>query len=294
MSALLYPIFGNWMWGGGWLASLGQNLGLGHGAVDFAGSSVVHMTGGMTALAGALAIGPRIGKFRRDGTIGVMPGHNLPMAMLGTLILAFGWFGFNAGLTFAATDARVAEIAVNTMLSSAAGAIVSLLFVWRRHRKPDVAMAANGMLGGLVAVTAGCAFVAPAAAVLIGVIAGALVVFAVGILERRFRVDDPVGAVAVHAVCGAWGMIALGIFADGSYGEGWNGMPGPVRGLLVGDGGQLGAQIVAVVVNAIFVFSAATAFFRLSDRLIGNRVGAEAESVGLDTLEMGSDAYPNG
>jgi len=294
MSMLLYPLYGNWVWGGGFLGSLGVNLGLGHGVVDFAGASVVHMTGGVTALAGAIVLGPRHGKFRRDGTIGVMPGHNLPLALLGCLVLAFGWFGFNAGSTLAASDPRIAEIAVNSVLSSAAGAMTSLLFVWQRHRRPDVAMASNGLLGGLVAITGACAFVTPAAAVLIGVVAGLLVVVSVSALERRFRLDDPVGAISVHAVCGTWGALAVGIFADGSYGEHWNGVSGPVRGLLFGDASQLVAQVVAVVVNATFVFSAAYGFFRLTDRLIGNRVSAEAESVGLDTLEMGSDAYPNG
>jgi len=293
MSTLLYPLYGNWVWGGGWLATLGVEFGIGHGVVDFAGSSVVHMTGGITALAGAIALGPRTGKFRRDGTIGVMPGHNLPMALLGTLILAFGWFGFNAGSTLAATDARVAEIAVNTLLSSASAAITSLFFVWRRHRRPDVAMASNGLLGGLVSITAGCAFVTPAAAVLIGVIAGAIVVLTVHQLDTRLRIDDPVGAIAVHAACGTWGMLAVGIFADGSYGEGWNGVQGPVSGLLGGDPSQLLAQVIAVVVNAVVVFGIATLFFRATDRIIGNRVPLEVESVGLDTLEMGSDAYPN-
>jgi Amt family ammonium transporter len=293
MSMVLYPIFGNWVWGGGFLGALGANLGLGHGVVDFAGSSVVHMTGGVTALAGAIVLGPRSGKFRRDGTIGVLPGHNLPMALLGSLVLAFGWFGFNAGSTLAASDPRIAEIAVNTLLSSAAGAIIALLFVWQRHRRPDIAMACNGLLGGLVAITAGCAFVTPAAAVLVGVVAGVLVVLSVSILERRFRVDDPVGAIPVHAVCGTWGALAVGIFADGSYGERWNGVDGPVRGLLFGDPGQFAAQLIGVVVNIAFVFGTSYGFFRLTDRLIGNRVSAEAESVGLDTLEMGSDAYPN-
>jgi Amt family ammonium transporter len=291
---LLYPLYGNWVWGGGFLASLGKSVGLGHGVVDFAGSSVVHMTGGITALAGAKVLGPRIGKFRRDGTIGVMPGHNLPMAMLGTLILAFGWFGFNTGSTLAATDSRIAEIAVNTMLSSSAAAIASLFYVWQRHRKPDVLMASNGMLGGLVAITAGCAFVTPAAAVLIGVVAGLLVATSVVVLERRFRIDDPVGAIAVHAVCGTWGTLAVGIFADGSYGDGWNGVDGPVRGLLFGDATQLLAQLIGVTVNIVVVFGASYAFFRFTDRIIGNRVPAEVESVGLDPLEMGSDAYSSG
>jgi Amt family ammonium transporter len=294
ISMFLYPLYGNWVWGGGFLAALGKNLGLGHGAVDFAGSSVVHMTGGVTGLAGTMVLGPRIGKFRRDGTIGVMPGHNLPLAVLGTLVLAFGWFGFNAGSSLAATDPRVAEIAANTMLASAAAAISSLIYVWQRHRKPDVLMACNGMLGGLVSITAGCAFVTPAAAVLIGLGAGLLVAISVALLDRRWRIDDPVGAIAVHGVCGTWGTLAVGIFADGSYGDGWNGVAGPVRGLLFGDPAQLIAQLIAVAVNVAFVFAAAYAFFRFTDRIIGNRVPAEVESVGLDAMEIGSDAYSSG
>ncbi|HVN63250.1 MAG TPA: ammonium transporter, partial [Candidatus Binataceae bacterium] len=292
MSMFLYPLYGNWVWGGGWLSQLGVNFGLGHGHVDFAGSTVVHMTGGVTALAGAIILGPRIGKFRRDGAIGAIPGHNLPMAVIGTLILAFGWFGFNAGSTLAATDARIGLIAANTMLASAAGALSAMLYLWHRFNKPDIAMACNGLLGGLVSITASCAFVTPDAAVLIGAIAGLLVVWAVMELERRFQIDDPVGAVAVHGVCGIWGAIALGIFADGSYGDGWNGVTGPVRGLLYGDSGQLVAQLIGVTTNLIVVFGLAMVFFLIVERTIGNRVLAEVEWSGLDALEMGSDAYP--
>ena len=293
MSMFLYPLYGNWVWGGGWLSQLGANLGLGHGHVDFAGSSVVHMTGGVTALAGSLVLGPRIGKFRRDGMIGLLPGHNLPMAMVGTLILAFGWFGFNAGSTLAASDSRIGLIAANTMLASAAGALAALLYLWERFKKPDVAMACNGLLGGLVAITAPCAFVSPVTAVLIGLIAGLIVVGAVITLERRFQVDDPVGAIAVHGACGMWGALSVGIFADGSYGDGWNQVGGPVRGLLYGDPGQFFAQLIGITVNLIVVFSLAMLFFVIVERLIGNRVPAEVEWTGLDALEMGSDAYPN-
>jgi Amt family ammonium transporter len=292
MSMLLYPVFGNWVWGGGWLSTLGSNLGLGHGHVDFAGSSVVHMTGGVAALAGTIVLGPRLGKFRADGTIGALSGHNLPMAVVGTLILAFGWFGFNAGSTLSATNPRIAMIAVNTMLASSAGAISALLYVLVSLNKPDIGMACNGLLGGLVAITASCAFVTPAAAVTIGLIAGILVVFGVALLERKLHIDDPVGAIAVHGICGAWGALALGVFADGSYGAGWNGVPGPVRGLLFGDASQLLAQLIGVTSNLIFVFAAAYGFFWLVGRTLGNRVSAEVELTGLDSLEMGSDAYP--
>ncbi len=293
MSAILYPLYGNWVWGAGWLSSLGL-LGLGHGHVDFAGSTVVHMTGGVTALAGALVLGPRVGKFRRDGTILGLPGHNLPFAVAGTLILAFGWFGFNAGSTLSASDPRIAGIAVNTMLASAGGGLAALLYIWGTAHKPDIAMACNGLLGGLVAITAPCAFVAPAAAVLIGVVAGLLTAVGVIGLERRLRIDDPVGAIAVHGISGAWGALSLGLFADGAYGVGWNGVAGPVRGLLFGDAGQLGAQCIGVLANVAFVFPVAWGFFKLVDRAIGMRVPAEVEWSGLDSLEMGSDAYPRG
>ncbi len=291
MSMVLFPLYANWVWGGGWLSTLGTSFGLGHGHVDFAGSSVVHMTGGVTALAGVLVLGPRLGKFRKDGTVGMIMGHDLPMTVMGTIVLAFGWFGFNAGCTLAASDARIAVIAVNTAIASATGALTGLFYVWQKHRRPDVAMACNGMLGGLVAITASCAFVTPAAAGLVGVVAGLLVSVAVGGLER-LRIDDPVGAIAVHGVCGAWGALALGLFADGSYGEGWNGVPGPVRGLLFGDPSQLAAQAIGVVANAVVVFGLAYGFFRALERLLGNRVDPEIESTGLDDLEMGADAYP--
>jgi ammonium transporter, Amt family len=293
MSMFLYPLYGNWVWGGGWLSQLGVNFGLGHGHVDFAGSSVVNMTGGLTALAGAMVLGPRIGKFRRDGTMGLLAGHNLPLAMTGTLILGFGWFGLNAGSTLAASDPRIGLIAVNTMLASAAGSLTAILYLQQQHHRPDVAMACHGLLGGLVAITASCAFVSPAAAVVIGIVAGFLVVASVLALERRFRIDDPAGAIPVHAACGIWGALALGIFADGTYGDGWNGVAGPVRGLLSGDVGQFIAQVIGVSVNAIVVFGLAMTFFVILERTIGNRVAAEVEWSGLDALEMGSEAYPN-
>jgi ammonium transporter, Amt family len=292
MSMFLYPLYGNWVWGGGWLAQLGVNFGLGHGHVDFAGSSVVHMTGGVTALAGTLVLGPRIGKFRRGRVIGAMPGHNLPMAVAGTLILAFGWFGFNCGSTFAASDSRIALIAVNTMLSSAAGALAALLAMWLRYKRPDIGITCNGLLGGLVAITASCAFVSPWAAILIGLVAGLITDWSVIMLERHLHVDDPVGAIAVHGVCGLWGALALGLFADGSYGMGWNGVAGPVRGLLFGDPSQFVAQLIGVLTNLVVVFVLALAFFVVIERTIGNRVAAEVEWSGLDMLEMGSEAYP--
>jgi Amt family ammonium transporter len=292
VSMILYPLYANWVWGGGWLATMGENFGLGHGCVDFAGSSVVHMTGGVMGLAGVLVVGPRLGKFRKDGTVGLMAGHNLPLAVMGTFVLAFGWFGFNAGSTLSGTDTQIAAIAVNTVIASSAGALTSLFYEWQRHRRPDIAMTCNGLLGGLVSITASCAFVAPSAAALIGVVAGLLVPWLVITLERRAKIDDPVGAIAVHGACGAWGMLALGLFADGSYGDGWNGVSGPVRGLLFGDAGQLAAQLMGIGTNVTIVFGLAYGFFRAAERLIGNRVSSEIEWNGLDGLEMGSEAYP--
>jgi Amt family ammonium transporter len=292
-STLLYPLYGNWVWGGGWLSQMGTTFGLGHGHVDFAGSSVVHMTGGITALAGTLVLGPRLGRFRRDGTAGALPGHNLPMTVIGTAILAFGWFGFNAGSTLTGDDPRIALIAVNTMLASASGALTALFYIWHHQRRPDIGMACNGLLAGLVAITAGCAFVSPAAAVLIGFVAGLLVVRVVAWLERPLRIDDPVGAIAVHGASGAWGALAVGLFADGTYGVGWNGVAGPVRGLLFGDPGQFVAQLVGVVTNAVVVFGLAYGFFALIERAMGNRVSAEVERDGLDVQDMGSEAYPD-
>jgi len=291
MSMMLYPLYANWVWGGGWLSAMGR-FGLGHGCVDFAGSSVVHMTGGVSALAGVLVLGPRLGKFRKDGTIGLVAGHNMPLAVMGTFVLAFGWFGFNAGSTLAASDPRIAAIAVNTVISSAAAAVTALFYEWQRHRRPDIAMTCNGLLGGLVAITAPCAFVAPSSAALIGVVAGLLVPWLVSTLESKGKIDDPVGAISVHGACGAWGMLALGLLADGSYGDGWNGVAGPVRGLFFGDPAQLAAQGLGVGTNLVVVFTLSYSFFRGVERLIGNRVSAETESEGLDVLEMGSEAYP--
>ncbi|MBI4744340.1 MAG: ammonium transporter [Actinobacteria bacterium] len=244
VSAFLYPIFGNWVWGGGWLAKLGVNLGLGNGYIDWAGSSVIHAVGGITALAGAIVLGPRIGKFNKDGTPNALPGHHIPMAILGTIILAFGWFGFNAGSTLAGTDLRIAVIAVNTMLAAAAGAISAMLFVWKKFGKPDPSMAANGMLGGLVGITAPAAFVNAPSAVIIGLIAGVLCVQSVLFVERVLKVDDPVGAVSVHGACGIWGVVSLGIFADGTYGAGYNGVQTTVKGLLYGGSSQFIAQLI--------------------------------------------------
>lgn len=302
ISMVLYPVFGNWMWGGGWLAQLGVKLGLGHGAVDFAGSSVVHMIGGMAALAGAIVLGPRIGKFKKDGTPVAIPGHDLPMAVLGTIILFFGWFGFNAGSTLAGTDLRLAVVAVNTMIAGAVGGFVAMMYTWLKWGKPDPSMMCNGTLAGLVGITAPCAFVAPWAAAVIGLVAGVLVVEAALFIERKFKIDDPVGAIAVHGVNGAWGMIALGLFADGTYGAGWNGVGlenylgvagQGVTGLFYGDPSQLLVQLAAVGTAAVWGIGASLIGYKLIDLIVGLRVSAEAEIDGLDVPEVGVTAYPD-
>lgn len=293
MSMFVYPIFGNWVWGGGWLAQLGSQFGLGHGHVDFAGSSVVHLVGGVAAFAGALVLGPRIGKYSKDGKVNAIPGHHMPMAILGVLILAFGWFGFNAGSTLAATDLRISVVAVNTMLASAAGAAAAMLITMVRDGKPDLGSMANGMLAGLVAITAPCAFVNSTGAVLIGLIGGGLYVFAVNFIERKVKVDDPVGAISVHGINGAWGVLSLGLFADGTYGDGLNGVSGAVRGVFYGGGwSQLAAEGIGTLVCILFTFTAFYAFFKVVGYLIGNRVPAHVELTGLDIAEVGVLAYP--
>ncbi len=293
ISTVIYPIFANWTWGCGWLSALGANYGLGHGHVDFAGSSVVHMTGGVAALVGAKMLGPRIGKYTSDGKAVPMPGHNIPMALLGTFILAFGWFGFNPGSTLAGTDTRIAVVAVNTMLASASGAFAAGVYVWSRFGKPDPTWLANGMLAGMVAITAPCAFVGAPSAILIGAIAGVLVVVSAMFIEQKLKIDDPVGASSVHGVCGAWGVLSLGLFANGSYGDGFNGVPGKVTGLLFGDTSQFFAECIGVAVNVIYVGGMTAVSLFVIGKLVGNRVTAEQEMNGLDLPEMGVLAYPD-
>lgn len=291
ISMFVYPIFGNWVWGGGWLAQLGVNFGLGHGHVDFAGSSVVHLVGGVAALAGAIVIGPRIGKYGKDGTVNTIPGHNIPMALLGTFILAFGWFGFNPGSTLAGTDLRISVVAVNTMLASAGGTLSAMLYVWAKSGKPDPGMMANGMLAGLVAITAPCAFVTAPVSVLIGLISGVLVVAGYNFIDRKLKVDDPVGAVAVHGINGFWGVLSLGLFADGQYGDGWNGVAGKVTGLFYGDPGQFVAELIGGLTCIVFVFVVMYIFFKICDKIIGLRVSPQDEVAGLDIPEMGVHGY---
>jgi len=293
MSMFVYPLYANWVWGGGWLSQLGAQFGLGHGHVDFAGSSVVHLVGGMAALAGAIVIGPRLGKYTKSGESVAMPGHDLPMALAGTFILAFGWFGFNPGSTLAGGDLRIAVVATNTMLAGTGGAIAAMFYVWKRLGKPDPSMLCNGLLAGLVAITAPCAFVSSGSAVLIGAVAGILVVESVLFIDRVLKIDDPVGAISVHGVCGAFGVLSVGIFADGAYGDGWNGVPGTVKGLLYGDPSQLAAQAVGTLTCMVWVFVLFCAFFKIGSAVMGIRVSPEVELEGLDIPEMGARAYPD-
>jgi Amt family ammonium transporter len=302
--ALYYPLFGAFTWGGGWLSQLGNNAGLGFGYVDFAGSGVVHAMGGAAALAGALVLGPRIGKFGKDGKARALPGHHIPMAMLGTFILLFGWFGFNAASTLAATDVQFAVVATNTAIAGAFGAVVAMFWVMRGGGKPDPGMMANGMLAGLVAITAPCAFVDPWAAALIGSLAGVIVVVAIGIIENRFKIDDPVGAIAVHGVCGTFGVLSIGIFANGTYGAGWNlttrGAAASASGItgVLSDWDlglrQLASQGLGVLTVWTLMFGLAFAFFKIQHALTkgGIRSAEEDELAGLDLPEMGVLAYP--
>jgi Amt family ammonium transporter len=250
------------------------------------------MVGGVAALAGAIVLGPRIGKYNKDGSSNPIPGHHLPLAILGVFILAFGWFGFNAGSSLAAADLRISVIAVNTMLASATGAIAAMFVAQLKTGKPDIGLMANGMLAGLVAITAPCAFVDSVGASIIGAVAGALLVYSIFFVDETLKIDDPVGAISVHGVNGAWGVLSLGLFADGKYGEGFNGVAGGVTGLFYGGGmSQMYAQIVGTATCGIFVFGAFYVFFKVVGVLIGNRVPTEVEIAGLDIAEVGALAY---
>jgi ammonium transporter, Amt family len=294
-SAILYPIFGNWVWGGGFLSQLGsQGPKWGHGAVDFAGSGVVHAMGGVAAFWGAKILGPRIGKFDKNGKARAIPGHHLPMAFLGTFVLLVGWMGFNGASTFGAMDLRFTIVIVNTILASAFGCLSCMFLMWKKFGKPDPSMTCNGLLAGLVAITAPCGFVSPWAAAVIGTTAGVIVVYVVLIVENKFKVDDPVGAVAVHGANGLWGVLAVGLFADGRYGDGLNGVTGKgVKGLFYGDAGQLFAQITYAIVLVLFCSLMTIAFFKILDKTIGMRSDAQDEIGGLDLPETGAMSYPD-
>src|ERR1051326_529753 len=294
IGTIMYPVFGNWVWGGGWLSQLGTNFGLGHGHVDFAGSSVVHLQGGVIALIFAWLIGPRYGKYDRNGKL-VHPivAHNIPMVMLGTFILAFGWFGFNPGSSLAGTDFRIAVVAVNTMIAGSTAALATTLYVWWfKTKKPDPSMMCNGMLAGLVAITAPCAFVSAGGAAIIGIIAGILVVEAVFFFDK-IGVDDPVGAISVHGVNGAWGCLSIGLFADGTYGNGWNLVPGRVTGLFYGGGlSQFWAELIGVTTCFITLAVITFIVFKVIGLILGgHRPPLDVEIAGLDIPEMGVLGY---
>ncbi len=277
ISALIYPIVGHWIWGGGWLAALNF--------ADFAGSTVVHTVGGTAALIGTILLKPRLAKYGPDGKPNVIAGHSIPLASLGVFILWFGWFGFNPGSSLSVGDGSlIALVAINTNLAAAAGGISAMIMVWKMFGKPDLSMAMNGALAGLVAITAPCAFVDPWAAIVIGSIGGVIVILGVVLLDK-LQIDDPVGAVPVHGMNGFWGTIAIGLFGKESLGLAHN-------GLFYGGGfKQLGIQLLGVSSVIIFIVISMSIVFKLINVTIGLRVSREEELKGLDIGEHGMEAY---
>lgn len=298
VGAILYPIFGCWVWGGGWLSQLGVSKGLGHGYCDFAGSTVVHAVGGFCAMALAIILGPRIGKYDKNGKARAFPAHNIVFVVTGTFILLFGWMGFNPGSTLGATDLRISVVAINTNLAAIAGATSAMIFWYLKFGKPDISMACNGMLAGLVAITAPCAFVGPTSAMIIGLVAG--VVVCVGVLfNDKIHIDDPCGAISVHGYCGLLGGLSLGLLADGTYGAGWNGVTTGygategVKGLFYGDSKQFIAQLIGAAVCAAWAFGATFIVFKVVNAVKKMRVSEDVELEGLDVPEFGQLAYPD-
>jgi ammonium transporter, Amt family len=301
VGALLYPMFGCWVWGGGWLSQLGATMNFGHGYVDFAGSTVVHAIGGFCAMALAVILGPRLGKYGQDGKPRAFPAHNIPFVVIGTFILLFGWMGFNPGSTLGSTDLRISVIAVNTNLAAVSASATAMILWYFVFGKPDISMACNGMLAGLVAITAPCAFVSPNSAVVIGILAGILVCLGVLFNERVIKVDDPCGAISVHGFCGWLGAVSVGIFADGTYGAGWNGVGATtylgkaglgVTGLLYGDTSQFWMQLGGATLCAIYAFGFTYLVFTAVNAVRPLRVDKEVELEGLDVPEFGMLAYP--
>ncbi|MEX2582024.1 MAG: ammonium transporter [Gemmatimonadota bacterium] len=281
LTAVIYPIIGHWIWGGGWLAAMGF--------WDFAGSTVVHAVGGFAALAGALVVGPRIGKYDRAGKPKAMPGHNMMFAALGVFVLWLGWFGFNGGSTMAATPEGIAHILMTTNIAAATGGLAAMFGSWVLFQKPDISMTLNGVLAGLVSITAPCAFVGTGSAALIGLIGGTIVVGSIIWLER-VGIDDPVGAIAVHGICGVWGTLSIGLFASAPF-AGGEALPG--LGLLFGGGvTQLYVQTIGAFAGAGAAFVAAFALFTVLKATLGLRVTPEEELAGLDAAEHGNEAYP--
>jgi Amt family ammonium transporter len=280
MVLLIYPVVGHWIWGGGWLANLGM--------FDFAGSTVVHSTGGWAALTGALILGPRIGKYSKDGKAHPLPGHSIALATIGVFILWFGWFGFNPGSVMAADAGAIGRIAVATNTAAAAAAISASVTAWLLLGKPDLTMILNGSLAGLVAITAPCAFVSIPSSLVIGLLAGVLVVLAVLFFDK-IKIDDPVGAISVHLVCGIFGTLAVGLFAQDQFTPDTTG-----DGLFFGGGaGLFLSQLAGVLGVGVFVFLSSIVFWKILDAIIGVRVSAEEEIEGLDINEHGNVAYPD-
>lgn len=282
ITALIYPITGHWIWGGGWLAELGM--------IDFAGSTVVHSVGGWAALAGALIVGPRWGKYNPDGSSNAIPGHNLSLAALGVFILWFGWFGFNAGSTLSGSSQAISTIAVTTTLAASAGSASAMFWVWLRYKKPDASMTLNGALAGLVAITAGCAVVSPLSAIIIGLIAGVLCCVSVDFIDKKLRIDDPVGAISVHGVSGAFGTLAVGLFAQPEFSS-LAGL-GQAAGLFFGGGFRL-LLVQAAGMASVFAwtFTIMLAAFFIISKTMGLRVSRETEIKGLDIEEHAMEAY---
>jgi Amt family ammonium transporter len=280
--AVAYSITGHWIWGGGWAAKMGF--------YDFAGSTVVHSVGGWSALVGASILGPRLGRYTEDGRVRAIPGHNMGLATLGCLILWLGWFGFNPGSTMDANGKLIAHIALTTNMAASTGGIAATIVAWLYLGKPDLSMIVNGILAGLVGVTASCAFVDIPSAAIIGAIAGVVVVFAVGIFDA-IRVDDPVGATSVHLVCGIWGTLAVGLFSKGGA---FGAAPAPKMGLIFGGGlEQLWYQVVGIAaVGGFTVVFSFIAWYIISLIANGIRVADEEEFKGLDISEHGMEAYP--
>ena len=276
IGAVIYPLYGHWVWGGGWLGNL-EVIGL-PAAADYAGSGVVHAVGGFLALAGAAVVGARKGKFNADGTSNIIPGHNIPFVVIGTFILFFGWFGFNIN-----TGDSIGLNAINTLLAGATGSVVALYIQLARTGKLDILMACNGALAGLVGVTAPVAFIAPWSAVVIGALAAPIMMISVSVIEKVFKIDDPVGAISVHGTCGLWGLLAVGIFANGNNG---------VTGLVAGDSMQIVSQLISMGVVLAWALVTGFAMFLALKGTMGVRVSEEEEEVGLDVSEQAVHTYP--
>lgn len=280
ISLVIYPISGHWIWGGGFLSEMGF--------IDFAGSTAVHSVGGWAALMGAITLGPRIGKYNADGSANAIPGHNIPLGTLGVFILWFCWFGFNPGSSLEA-QGYVGHIAMTTNLAACAAAVTTLFLTWKRYGKPDISMTLNGVLAGLVAITAGCHIVSLYGSIVIGIVAGFVVTFGIEILDKKFHIDDPVGAVGVHCMNGVWGTLAVGLFACQTPA-----VDGSVLGLFYGGGiDLLVTQVIGVVCVAVWVCATSFIMFNVIKHTMGLRVTPEEEINGLDIGEHGSEAYPD-